>query len=449
MTRHRSEQAAALIVVLWSVAIMGTLTMIFSSQSRLSLQVSDNLQNGFEAELNAEAGLYRAIGALVQDRELNGVDDLSEDWNNNATLFYDIPLNSGVYRVMHPDLEQVGQVQYGAMDESGKLNINVATREQLLQLPNMTEAIADAILDWRDEDEDPEPFGAEAEYYSQLDEPYLPANANFDTLAELLLVREITVELLYGEDVNTNGLLEVNENDGAETFPIDNADDEINLGWYPYLTCYSFSPDVDAEGNPRTNLNDAEEATIEETLGDVLDENTIERIIEARDDEAFESLNDLLEREVSTDDNEGGGGGRGGGGGGNQQNVLTREQLTQIIDRITISGEDALPGRVNLNTAPRQVLLCLFEGNEEIVEQVLDQRESDEGAFTDLGGVLELEGMEDEVLETVLNQATTKSNVFSIRALGYIESQNTLKEVYAIVDRGPDPPEIRYWKRKR
>ena len=40
----------------------------------------------------------------------------------------------------------------------------------------MTEAIADAILDWIDPDDAPRPFGAEAEYYQGLGVPYVPRN---------------------------------------------------------------------------------------------------------------------------------------------------------------------------------------------------------------------------------------------------------------------------------
>ena len=56
------------------------------------------------------------------------------------------------------------QVRYGVLDESGKLNINALIAldttgqvlyDALMKLPNMTEDVADAIVDWVDSDDDP------------------------------------------------------------------------------------------------------------------------------------------------------------------------------------------------------------------------------------------------------------------------------------------------------
>ena len=47
-----------------------------------------------------------------------------------------------------------------------------AGRELLMGLPGMTEDVADAILDWLDEDEEPREYGVESDYYMGLDPPY-------------------------------------------------------------------------------------------------------------------------------------------------------------------------------------------------------------------------------------------------------------------------------------
>ena len=43
----------------------------------------------------------------------------------------------------------------------------------------MTEEIADAILDWLDEDEEPREYGAESDYYSSLSPGYAPRTDNW------------------------------------------------------------------------------------------------------------------------------------------------------------------------------------------------------------------------------------------------------------------------------
>jgi hypothetical protein len=45
---------------------------------------------------------------------------------------------------------------------------------------------------------------------------------------EVRLVYGATLEILYGEDVNRNGILDPNENDGDVTLPLDNADGRID-----------------------------------------------------------------------------------------------------------------------------------------------------------------------------------------------------------------------------
>ena len=81
----------------------------------------------------------------------------------------------------------------------------------LMTLPGMTEPIADAILDWIDPDSDQRTLGAEQEYYSSLSPPYAPRNGPLGSIEELLLVRDVTPALLFGADLNRNGLIEANE----------------------------------------------------------------------------------------------------------------------------------------------------------------------------------------------------------------------------------------------
>lgn len=97
----------------------------------------------------------------------------------------------------------------GVVNESGKLHLHTlltwdatwpgSGRQALLNLPGMTDEIADAILDWIDEDDEPREVGAEADEYAEQPRPYRPRNAIPDSLDELLLVRGVTPWLLYGE----------------------------------------------------------------------------------------------------------------------------------------------------------------------------------------------------------------------------------------------------------
>jgi hypothetical protein len=124
------------------------------------------------------------------------------------------------------------------MDEERKINVNTAPKEILLTLPEATDEIADAILDWRDKNTSAERRGAENEYYQDLKIAYVSKDGPLEKLEELLLVRDVTPELLKK--------------------------------WTPLLTIY---------GEGRVNINTASGEVLQ-MIG--LDEALVEKIIEFR-----------------------------------------------------------------------------------------------------------------------------------------------------------------------
>ncbi len=97
----------------------------------------------------------------------------------------------------------------GVMDESIKLNLNTLplekvyapeARRMLMCLPGVDISLADSILDWMDQDEDRREFGAESTYYRSLPDKRNARNQRLDHLRDLLGVRGITRELLFGPD---------------------------------------------------------------------------------------------------------------------------------------------------------------------------------------------------------------------------------------------------------
>jgi len=116
--------------------------------------------------------------------------------------------------------------------------------------------IVAAILDWRDSDSRSRSEHGETEgvYYAKLDKPYAIKDGPFDTVEELLLVKGITPQILYGEDADRNGLLTENEDDGDASFPLDNEDGVLDGGLYPYLTVNAYENNVSNDNRPRIYL---------------------------------------------------------------------------------------------------------------------------------------------------------------------------------------------------
>src|SRR5690606_2788818 len=120
----------------------------------------------------------------------------------------------------------------GAEDAHSKININAMTRNDLLTFIDMTEDVADSILDWIDEDTDVRELGAEEGYYLRNKAfRYTPRNAPFRSLQEVELVAGVDPLLLRGEDWNLNSRLDPNEDDGDASWPPDNADGKLDAGW--------------------------------------------------------------------------------------------------------------------------------------------------------------------------------------------------------------------------
>jgi general secretion pathway protein K len=58
-------------------------------------------------------------------------------------------------------------------------------------------------MDWKDPDDFHRVNGAESAYYQSLPNPYKAKNARFDTIEELLLVKGMTSDILYGTPEKT------------------------------------------------------------------------------------------------------------------------------------------------------------------------------------------------------------------------------------------------------
>jgi hypothetical protein len=199
-----------------------------------------------------------------------GIFDNPERFRGVIVLQDDDPLQRGAFSAISPGIDQDGNlngIRYGLEDESTRLNLNVllildqqvagSGRTLLMALPGMTEDVADAILDWLDPDDTPREAGAEVDYYSGLSPAYAPKNGPVDTVEELLLVRGVTPQLLFGVDINHNYQLDRHEQaeentGGASTDP------NAFRGWAAYLTMYSVEWNITPDGNPKVYLNTAD-----------------------------------------------------------------------------------------------------------------------------------------------------------------------------------------------
>lgn len=253
----------------------GTFAFTDAQQARLAAE------SGFEefisvarVERHNAAAWYDNPGrfrhALVWSPAFNRENDPVRKGTPRRELSKDgaTPAEAWRYSIVAANLEDNAKsIRYGVTPESGKLNLNTASEEQLqqlltpllmaLEIENPQELI-NALLDWRDADDEAREGGAESDYYATLKPPYRAKNGRIDTIEELLLIKGFDAIVLYGEDVNGNGLLDPNEDDGDASDPIyDNADGLLNFGIAPFLTVFGREPDTSLDNKQRINLNAA------------------------------------------------------------------------------------------------------------------------------------------------------------------------------------------------
>ena len=85
-----------------------------------------------------------------------------------------------------------------------------------------------------------------------------------------MLVRGVTPQLLFGADVNRNGIIDAGEMEQSGAALTDT--ESITTGWAGQLTLYSKENNVTAEGLPRVNLNEEDMQTLYDSLAAVLPE---------------------------------------------------------------------------------------------------------------------------------------------------------------------------------
>lgn len=269
-TRCNRSRGAALIVVLFFIVFMLSLSLVFARQMQTEAVTAGNAVSQTQARLIAR-GVIEAVKADLQS-SIDAGDRPAIDFIESQAVV----MGDGMYWIVAHDFTTDEEPTYGVVPESSRVNISVTPPDRLAALPGMNTEAANAIADWRDEDDEVRDGGAESDFYLARRPGYDAKNSRFETIEELLLVRDIDTTVLFGEDTNRNGVLDPNENDAAATPPADNADGRLDVGTYPYLTVYSAEPNTTPGGGDRININQGGE--IFQLLRDKLDQKRADEV---------------------------------------------------------------------------------------------------------------------------------------------------------------------------
>ena len=406
------ERGSVLIVTIWIVLVLAGLVLVFSRSMRVEAIASANQVSSLKAD-------EIAMGAVSFIRARLNEDDLSLRLEGE-TPYEELNVGDGYFWLLRPNYTDDSSYYYGIRDEAAKINLNTATYAMLLKLPNMTSELAAAIIDWRDTDSDITQGGAEDEYYLLLDEPYYCKNSALESVEEVLLIKGASKELLYGEDMNRNGFLDTNENDADKGEPSDNYNGKLDRGFYEYVTVYSVEPNVDSDGNQKININNGagELSSIIQDL--VKDSYKYQEIMTTIRFSTFESVLDFY-----------------------LKSGLTEDQFKQIEGRLTTSSDEDISGLININTAPKEVLMCLPGLDESDVDTIIEKRNSSDIDEDSLLWVAKLLPQKAGAIGAYL---TTRSYRYSADIISLSGDGRSYQRYRMIADNQDDDFKILYWK---
>jgi type II secretory pathway component PulK len=519
----RQRPGFFLIIVLIVVAVA---TMAVYSFTELMVAYDDSayLSNDIvQARVNVESGVDAIRVLLAQPPEMRpGFGGLY----NNPQMFQAVNVSTGAdgvtpsnYSVLAPGLDEMGMyggIRFGLQNESARLNINtlivleensetlapmIAASEAddevdseniavslLMGLPGMTEDVADAILDWIDEDEEPRELGAELEYYTTLSTPYSPPNGPLQSVEELLLVRGVTPTLMFGADANRNGVLDPDE---QQRFGV-TVETPGSLGWASYLTVHGAEANKRRDGSFRVNVNQDDMEILYEQLTESLDNDLYASYIVAYriagqpsastaglDTGATAELDqaqaqsqgptemwmpDQLEKlDLS------------GGGGttltrildlidskvtiGEDENAVTYSSpfpndpiamevyMPILMDALSTQDVDVMPGRINLNECPAELLYGIPSLTAESVQEILELREVEPDDLNRqhetwplVEGIVTLSEM-----KTLIPMLTGGGDVYRAQIVGYFES-GASHRAEIIIDATTVNPKVVAWR---
>jgi len=209
MRKKRTDQGTILIFALWTLALLVVFAVYIGIGIRQRMIFAERLESRNKLYYAAVSGVRKAMAVLDQVRSVPGSTFFTATKKallNNEEDFSSIELNDAsvevTYDFFDKSLEQ-NKKQYGMIDEASKININSTSLRALIRLFQIVlgwdvepaERLALAIVNWRTSGESELKGFFSDEYYENLEHPYAPKNASFETLDELLLVEGMNGEI--------------------------------------------------------------------------------------------------------------------------------------------------------------------------------------------------------------------------------------------------------------
>jgi len=462
-----NEHGLSLVSTLWIITILSLLATQFLHSIYLERRVQANFADRTKFHYAAKAGFEHSIAMLRSDE--TPFDALDEDWA--TTIEHQIEDGITVGNLL--------TYQVDITDESSKVNINTADGDVIGDLLG--------LIGYED---------LESAEGSLIDE--IEQSRPFHTVRDLAKVEGMTQTLLYGSQQQTVEGSDIDGN-GTQTLP----------GLIDLTTVYSIDTNTDGNGQKRINIKSAGEDQLTEIRGNdnqpIFSQDEAESLTQQRD--SIESIGNLLDLQavseqtfevirnrISTEteeeseelvnintadashlqaldgidqgiahriinhrDNQ-----------GDFLNIdaikevkmVTTNEFKSIVDKISTTNDETLNGLISVNTASVEILQLLPGMDESKAQAIIDRRESEDGQksqpqsqdenegnpFTDIGQVLDVEGIDIDTFQQIAGLITYRSHGFLIEASGIDSRGKTIASCIGAVDRTGQQVALKYWR---
>jgi general secretion pathway protein K len=194
------ERGVALLLALLVLTILTALILEFDAEARREYRAAAAFRDDYKAGMLTRAAVQAARAVLLQDLMRERMTGQKFD---GPTDIWAMPIKNFAIG----DGFLTAQIQ----DETGKFNLNnlastsggdieqkkkVTRAKRLFELLRVNPNLVDALIDWMDQDEVPQPAGAESLYYQSLKPPYRSANSPLPGLGDLRLIKGFTTEII-------------------------------------------------------------------------------------------------------------------------------------------------------------------------------------------------------------------------------------------------------------
>ncbi len=412
--RHRAG-GTVLIVTMWILLVLAGLVLVLARMVRVE---------GDRAANHVAAVQAAAVEQGAIQYVLASVDGLEGDVPTESdTPCEAVQVGDGMFWILRPASDE-RTYPYGITDEMSKVNLNTATPDMIARLPGMTTEFAASIVDWRDADSNVTPSGAENEYYLLLADPYECKNSPLETVGELFLVRGVTREIMFGRDTNRNGVVDTGESAASTARSFSSTGSRVDLGIIPYVTVFSSAAGGGTSGGGTSggaglvNVNDPQPLAVLNLLRNVVSSDRLPGVMyRVALERPFRNLMDFYYRAG-----------------------LTMDEFEEVANRITTGSGSSQASLINVNTAPKEVFLCLPGLDDGDASALITKRAQVDP--TSIAWVAEVLSREKAV--AVGGYLTTRTTRFSADIVSIPSSGRAFKRCWVVIDAASSPPKVIY-----